>query len=188
MKQFIKKHFYKVIAILIALCIIFITIGSIYPYSFAGIDKNIEYNPNNKVLDEYKNDITYFKNQLNSQDLNSSKKGTIEKTLNLFSNPIFMKKDTSKVSKTDLEKFNNEINSLVIELRNSIKENGKTLSIDEFNSIETLKSRFEEYHEWLSSYLNSPFVSEKKWNEILNKFHESLLIDLKELKIFYKDK
>lgn len=80
------------------------------------------------------------------------------------------------------------MNLLVTELRKSIRENGKTFSNDEFSCFTTLKSHFEVYHEWLNDYLEQPFVSEQKWNKILNKFHESLLVDLKEIKVFYKNK
>ncbi|MGE6260849.1 hypothetical protein ACQKCU_23735 [Heyndrickxia sporothermodurans] len=184
-----KKYLLKIVVILLALFIVvFLILGTIYPYSFAGISKNIDYNSKNKVLSEYKSNVAYLKKHLDSQDINSSTKDTIRKTLTLFSDPIFMKKGNNKVSKTDLEEFNNDMLLLATEIHKSIKENGKTFSTDELTCFVTLKSHFEVNHEWLNNYLDESFVNEKKWNELLNEFHKNLLVDLKELKVFYKSR
>jgi len=144
----------------------------------------IEYTTQGKIYSDYTSNVSYLEDQLDSQDLDLSIKDTLQNTLDLFSNSIFMEKGTNNVSKKDLKNFNKDMESLAKELRVEMKENGRSLSNDEFSYLSTLDSHFQVYNEWLNASLKETFTSEKEWNQKLKDLHESLLVDLEGMKIF----
>lgn len=55
-----KAYFLKIIGLLLALMIgAFLIIGTIYPYSFASMNKSIDYNSSNIISNEYERNVIF---------------------------------------------------------------------------------------------------------------------------------